>query len=170
MRKEDIIELLKDYTYSFVRPNVIPNSRKVCDCSLFVAWYIAMVYTIPSILTGDICSWNIYASLVYSGRLYYEGPVQNLDFTQLKNGDVVIFSNLDKFNIVDPNAYWCGIYWDENSFLNFNEYENLGTSPLSNYMYDERFTYRNVAVLRIRNISSYSFTSFEVDNRDFVES
>lgn len=166
MRPEELYKLFKDYKYNFKRPNMIPNNSKICDCSLFVAWYTAVVYSIPSLLTGDIATWNIYASLVYSKRLFWQGRVDRFDLNYLKNGDIVILSNRNTFNSEYPDAYWCGIYWDKNTFLNFNSVENFGHRPLKSYL-SGMMNYNYIAVLRPRNIVSYRTVSNKTEIHGF---
>lgn len=164
MRPEELKKLFENYTYSFIRPNTIPNATKTCDCSLFTAWYTSITFNIPSLLYNNVTSWSMYANLVYSKRLFWEGKLSNFDLSYLKNSDIVIFSNMPEFNVEEPNAYWCGIYWDKNKFLNFNEDEGFGTKPIQYYLNKYgKFTY--ISVLRIRNIVSYSFAANENETR-----
>ena len=154
MKPNELYEMFKGYTYEYRRPNVIPNNSKTCDCSLFVAWYTAMTYSIPSLMHGDITSWNLYANLVYSKRLFWQGSVSRFDLNYLRNGDIVILSNRNTFNTEYYDDYWCGIYWDKNTFLNFNSVENFGYQPLKSYL-KGMMNYSYIAVLRPRNVVSY---------------
>lgn len=158
MNPEELYKMFKDYRYEFKRPNMLPNNSNICDCSLFVAWYIAITYNIPSILTSDVATWTIYSNMVYSKRLFWEGRVDRFDLNYLRNGDIVILSNKETFNTEYYDAYWCGIFWDNNTFLNFNSVENFGFQPLRSYLHG-MMKYKYIVVLRPRNIISYRTVS-----------
>ena len=154
IRPKDIYDMLSSYHYEFKRPNQLPNLDKICDSSLFIAWYLQYVFGVNYIMNEDTTTWTIYASLIYSKRLFYEGLVSQLDTSRLRNGDIVICSVNPTFNTPDPENYWCGVYWDKNTFMNFNAIEQFGIQPLDVYL-NSWMDYRYIAVFRIRNIAAY---------------
>lgn len=155
MATEEIIEnLFNNYTYKTVRPSKFPNNDMVCDNAVFTAWYTANINIYPSVFRSNVYTWTLYNDLSYLGLKVYEGKVSDLDLTSLHNSDVLIFSSTKSFSTPDPYSYWSGIYWNQNKFYNFNNWEGLGKKPLEEYL-NTNMNYENVAVFSIVNGQDY---------------
>lgn len=144
-----IYNTFNNYVYSSERPSVIPNSDYKCDTALFTAWYLSEIFSLPSVMHPYCYTWTIYSNLVYIDSQIYEGVFSDVDTSLLLNGDVLIFSNNPSFDKPDPYNYWSGVYWDEERFLNFNEFEQFGSDSLTNYVNGD-MNFKYVAIFRVR--------------------
>ena len=141
------------YTYGCYRPLNESFSQNLCDSSGFVSWYLSLFQGVPQFMENETYSWNIYDDLKYSKSIILQGKTASLGEYNLLDGDVIIFSVNPSFDVVDPDAYWCGVYFDEDHFMNFNGHENFGSRSLFEYLNDPRFDYSYCCVLRI--VGSY---------------
>lgn len=146
----EIINIFAPKSYGTVIPFDPFDEREMCDDSCFTAWYMDYIFGYHSILSdGETDNGEIYTVFNSINSKIYEGETKNLDLNALLNGDCVIFSNNPSFTGATPGSTWSGIYWDDHTFLNFNEREGFGSDSLERYINGEmNFAY--VSVFRVR--------------------